>query len=988
MFAREFFCITFFMLCCNVSYTQPAGPQVTGVVYDQNGGVLGNASIKLQKDTATFNTQTNANGIFNFYNIPSGDNYSLTITCVGYESQTLTGYHILQGSLTSIIVNLKEAFTRLEQVVVVGYGKTSRMDVSSALSSVLPENFNIGVISSASQLLQGKVAGLNISQDGNPNARASVILRGPSTLNLAQQPFYVIDGIPDADINLVSPTDIASIDILKDAAATAIYGNRAANGVIQVSTRRGRGGTTELTYTGHTAIQKISNHIDVATADELRGYLAANNKSLAPMDDDGANTDWQKEVTHTALSYDHNIGFSGGAERSVYSGSLNYLNNTGIIKKSSLKQFAGRFNLEQTTLRNKLKLNFGVYGQVRSQSDIDTLVFYNVLRFLPTLNVYDVTGAFKEDLTRTQTYNPVGLIENNQFDTKIKTLLANAGLRYSLPFGIFYNLSLSYQSRTTNKNTYFNKGSLRAFGSNGLAIRSTYEDSKIVAENYFSYEDDLSKMGRVKFLLGYSWQQDDNGNGFQSSNVNFASDATSYYNLGLGQAPLGYVPNYGNVSIKTLRLISFFVRGNYDLANKFLLQVSLRRDGSSAFGAAHRWGFFPAVSAGWRIIEEPFMKPQALFNDLKLRVSYGVTGNTIGFDPLTPLLLNSSTGAYYYNGNFIASIGPVQNPNPNLRWERTSQFDIGLDAALLKNRIRFTIDLYNKATSDIIYSYQQPSSLSYAAGDLIYANAGKMTNKGVEFTLSTDPVSRRNFQWSSNFNIAHNKNKIITLSNDLYKLNYIYTGLLSGTGQSNVTTQILQAGYPVGQFYTLRYLGKNKDGVSVFQDRNGLPTTTPLSTDRTYLGSAQPVITFGWGNTFRYKKFDLNVFFRGLAGNKILNATLATLNAPSDASNHNIPKLALSESYNDFNASIYSNRYLENGSYLRLQNATLGYQLKFNGAYLHSLRFYLTGTNLLTITKYAGIDPEMNIGTITPGIDNRNYYPQTRGFLAGLVMQL
>ncbi len=988
MLVKLYFSIILITFACSL-YAQPPGPLITGIVKDEKGNALPTVTVSLKSALQAINTQTDAAGLFSFNLLPQGGApYTLVFRAEGFETQTLNNYLVKQGSLSAIAIQMKLAADTLSEVVIVGYGRSKKRDLSGSVAAATSNDLNTGVITSPEQLMQGRVAGLNISQDGSPNGLATVILRGPSTLNLGQQPFYVIDDVPDADLNLISPADITSIEVLKDASAAAIYGNRGANGVILITTRRGKAGDFKLTYNAYGAFQKISGVIDVATAQQLRDYLKSNNKALAPADDNGASIDWQKQVSRTGSAQNHNIGFSGGEGKAIYSGSLNYFKNTAIIKGSSSERFAGRFSLEQKAMDNHLKFKFSIYDLVTDQYNVDSLVFYNVLRFLPTLNVFNPDGTYKEDLTRTQTYNPVALIANNQFNTKINSFLGNAGIQAMLPFSIDYNFNAGYQTFTTANNIYFNRYSLLAYNTNGEAIRSSYQDTKKILETHLAYERQFNNEHYLKFLLGYSWEEDSNGDGFQSSNVNFVSDATSYYNLSLGQPPPGYVPLYGNISVKTLLLISFYGRFNYNYKNKYLVQGSVRRDGSSAFGIDNRWGYFPALSAAWRVIEEGFMKKQTVLSDLKLRAGYGVAGNTIGFDPLTPLLLNNSTGAFYYNGSFIKSIGPVQNPNPNLKWEKTAQLDIGVDFGLFKNKVGGTIDVYDKNTTDIIYNYQQPVSLSYTPGNSIYANAGEINNKGVEFTLNAVPVKTNNFKWGTSFNIAHNQNQIVSLSNSVYKLNYIYTGYPGGTGQSNVSTQILMAGHPVGQFYTLHYLGKNANGVSVFEDQFGNPTTTPKSTDYRFLGSAQPKVTFGFGNTFNYKNLDLEVFLRGVAGNKILNATLATINSPSDASNHNIPKFTLIESYNDYNTNLYSDRYIENGSYLRLDNVTLGYNFNHTGKYVRSVRVYFTGTDLFTITRYTGIDPEMNIGTITPGIDNHNYYPKTRSFIIGVKMEL
>lgn len=969
-------------------YAHAQMPQVTGLVQDEDSAPLPNVVVTLKSAFATYHTLTDTNGSFNFNSAFYGGPYTIIFSYVGFDEQQLSGYILKPGNLITISAKLKSSVKALQQVVVVGYGTTFKTDISSAVTIVPSSELSRGVITSVGELLQGRVAGLDISKDGNPNGLPMIILRGPSTLNLAQQPFFVIDDVPDADVSLISPDDIMSVEILKDAAATAIYGNRAANGVIYITTRKGRPGNMQTVYSGYAGVQKISNTIEVATASELRDFLKANNKALAPADDNGANTDWQKEVSRTGIAQNHNLSFNGGTDKLLYSGSMNYFKNEAILKKSFLERFTGRITVEHKALNDHVKFKYALYNTISNQGDVDSLVFSNVLTFLPTLNIYNSDGTFHEDLTRTKTYNPLALIQNNQYNTKINTFLGTAGMEARLPFNITWNFNFDYQTRTTNYNSYYNSYSKLAYSLNGEALRSTYQDLKRVVETYFGYEFKWHSNHHFKFLLGYSWQQDDNGDGFQTSNINFPSDATGYYNLGLGQPPPGFVPNYGTTSLETLRLISFYSRINYNYKNQLLFQASLRRDGSSAFGINHRWGYFPSVSAAWRLVETKFIKQYSSISDLKLRLSYGITGNTIGFDPLTPLLLNGSTGAFYYNGAYIKSIGPIQNPNPNLQWEKTGQVNAGLDFGLFNNRVTSTIDVYDKNTTGIIYKYQQPASASYTPGNVIYANAGSMNNRGIEFSLNATPVDTKAFKWSGNLNLAHNRNEVTTLSNNIYKVNYILTGLTSNAGQSSVYSQIIQAGYPVGEFYTLHYLGKNAAGVSMFEDANGKPTTAPKSTDQRYMGDAQPRLVFGFSNSFRLHNWSLDVFLRGVTGNKILNATLAAINSPSDATNHNIPKQTLSESYNDFNANLYSDRYLESGSYLRLDNLTLGYVFNTKSKYVKSIKARLTGTNLFTLTGYSGIDPEMNVGTITPGIDNHNYYPKTRSFIAGLTFEL
>jgi len=486
-------------------------------------------------------------------------------------------------------------------------------------------------------------------------------------------------------------------------------------------------------------------------------------------------------------------------------------------------------------------------------------------------------------------------------------------------------------------------------------------------------------------LVGYSYDDTETGNGFGVSNENFVSDATSYYNLALGQNNL---PRYANYNDETLKIISFYGRLNYSYDGKYILQASLRRDGSNAFGENHRWGYFPAISGAWRVSDESFMKSINWLDDLKIRVGYGKTGNALGFDPYTSLVLYGTTGTFYYNNNWIGAIGATQNSNPGLRWEATATTNAGIDFTFLKGRLSGSIDVYDKKTTDMIATI--PVSTVTNLVNYMVANVGSMDNKGVEISLSGTPVKTKNFSWETFGNISFNKNKITSLGNNISQ---IYAGDPEGPGQSGTTVSIIKAGYPLGEFYTLKYIGMT-NGVSTYMGANGQPTTTPTSADRTYAGDAQPRYIFGWGNTVNYKNFSFNFFFRGQGGNKIMDASLADFNTPYSASTHNVPVMTLSEPITDVNANLYSTRYLESGTFIRLSNATLSYRFKVPGNYVHAVRLYVTGTNLFIITKYKGVDPELNLSLNNQasgqfiGVDMNNYYPKTRTFLGGVQVDL
>jgi TonB-dependent starch-binding outer membrane protein SusC len=970
---------------------QKSGVTVNGIIKNEKGEVMPGVSVKATHSTsgAVKNVVTNEKGVFTFNDLIPEATYNFTFSSVGYDAQKLSGYKLRREGSMSIAITLKESTSSLSQVVVIGYGNSSRKDLTGSITSVSADDFNRGVVSNPNQLLQGKVAGLNITTSGDPNGTASVILRGASTLRTgeAQQPLYVIDGIPGASIDLLAPDDIATIDVLKDASSTAIYGTRAANGVIMITTKKARPGQMRLTYNNYVATEKISNTIDMATAAQLRAYLAANGKALAPNDDDGANTNWQKVVSRNGFSHNHNLAFGGGTDNTTFGASVNYYKRDGIILGSSQERITGRISLEQRALDNKLKVNLSLADVSTKQQLIyqQDEVFLQMLRYLPTHVVYNPDGSFREDLSRTGNYNPLGIIKTSHDDQSMSVIQANAGASLELPFGIKAEVHGSIQQSDTTLGLYLDSRSVLVLNAHGVAQRSDYKATRKLLESFLTYGHTWGKHD-LKLLAGYSWQQDKTGDGFQATNRNFISDETGYNNLGLGLAPAGYIPDYGTTTMTELRIISFFGRVNYNFADRYLFQASLRRDGSSAFGVNHRWGMFPAVSAAWRINKEPFMATQHIFDDLKFRIGYGVTGNSLGFDPLIATLRYGATGAAYYNGQFVAGIGPSQNANPDLKWEKTGMLNAGLDMAFLKNRLTVAFDVYDKQTKDLIWNYPVSSTLYYVS--TLTANVGGISNRGVELVIGGTPVKKNGFEWNTSLNLAHNRNKVVSLSNNYFKLDYVYTADPEGLGQSNIFTQIIKAGAPVGQFYTLKYAGRNSDGISQFYAKDGSLTTAPQSTDQQMLGNAQPTLLYGFNNTFKYKGFDLNFFMRGVAGNKIMNATLAGFNVPMDAMNHNIPVFTLKEPFSDINDNKYSSRYLESGSYLRMDNATLGYTFPRIHRNIQALRIYVTAGNVFTITNYKGVDPEMDLGGLTPGLDNHNFYPKTRSFLAGLQVTL
>jgi iron complex outermembrane receptor protein len=977
---------------------------VTGVVKDSKGDPVANASVTVKGNKG--GVATAANGTFT---INAAKGATLVISSVNFSQAEVT-----ITNENNYTVSLSEKQTVLSDLVVVGYGKASRKTLSSAVTTIRPEDLNKGAIGDVGQLLQGKVAGLNITASGDPNRPAAVILRGPSTVNSPGAPFYVIDGVPGADIAAIAPDDIASIDVLKDAAATAIYGNRASSGVIMVTTKRGRKGQTTISYNGYVGVEKVSNSLDMMDGTQLRDYLTQNSAAFSPNDDKGANTDWQKAIqNNSAISHNHNLSFTGGGEHSTYSASLNYFDKKGILLNSSLKRVNARVSFEQTALNDKLKIGFNVANSSSNASytPLQNIVLLQAAKHSPVSPVLNPDGSYFENLNTTGYFNPLAIIDNAQDDSKYTTLIGGFTLEVKLPFGLQYNTNLFYQKTTSlhgefyssyygnypTSNFYNNPdpgigiahtliGGL--FGTSGSALRSTFNNTTKTIESYLTWNKKI-KNHNINAVAGYSWQQNVYGEGFQTSSTNFPANNLSYYNLALGNpyAIPSYRINSGNdLTYGETKLISDFFRLNYNYKEKYLLQGSIRRDGSSVFGDNNNWGYFPSVGAAWRISQEGFMRNQSVVSDLKLRASYGVTGNSGGIGAYTAKLVYGIVGTYYNNGVQAAAYGPVQGSNPDLKWEKTATTNIGLDFAVLKGKLNVSFDWYDKKTTDMLFNYSVSPSL--VPGGRIWANGGSISNKGIELSLNATPVSTTNFKWTSALNLAHNKNEVTSLQGPYNNADSIRYSDPEGPGQTNATLQLLKVGYPLGQFFTLSYAGKDANGVSQFNKRNGTVTTGAtapgIGTDYWYMGDAQPKILMGWSNTLKYKRFDLNIFLRGVFGSKIFNATRADLSYVTAAASNNILNSATEDKVADTKNSFYSDRYIESGNYVRLDNATLAYSIPSPVKYVSNVRVYVTANNLFTITKYKGIDPEINQGGVAPGIDYNNFYPKTRTFLFGV----
>ena len=959
-----------------------AQSNVSGTVKDANGEPLIGVSV------LEVGTQNGAvTDMYGNYKLNVKPGAKLKISYIGFTPQTVKA-----GSNSQIV--LQEDNTALNEVVVVGYGTMRRKDVTSSITTVKAEDLNQGVFTDPGQMLQGKVPGLVVSSTADPNGSPTITLRGASTLRTgAMSPYYVVDGIPGVDISIVSPEDIESIDVLRDATATAIYGSKAANGVIIITTKKGSKERTNVTYNGYVAIDNILKKYDVCTADDLRQYAKDNNITLK---DGGANTDWQDEVLRTGISHNHNVNISGGNGSTNYMISADLRKREGVIKMTGFDRFNVRSLVSTKTLKDHLTVSlganmmygkhFGVPSGNEGASVLDAMNYYS-----PTNAIKNADGTWTVG-SGSKNYNPLALMEENKSETVWKRNQFVGKTALELWKGFVWSVNYSWSNYQSTYSAYNTRNSqLEGIGNkNGQATRNTYFGREQTFETYLNYD---FKVGKSKWGLmgGYSWEEKKNNDGFGLSVEGYYNDDLGWYNMSYAQTILGVQNSVQSGYLEKVRNISFYGRVNYSFDSRYMLQATIRRDGSSVFGKNNRWGTFPSVSAAWNITEEKFMQTQHIFDNLKLRAGYGISGNAMGFDVYSSYNTYGASGTFVYDGKTYRTYGATKNANPDLKWESTGMLNIGLDFAFLKGRLNGTVEVYHKKTKDLIWSY--PVSTTQYIYGWMDANVGEMTNKGIEFTLNAVPVRTKNFMWSSTLNLSHNKNTVDKMQNETFHTTNLTQGdpMVAGVSADGWTQRIME-GEPIGTFYTYQYAGivNGRSEYYVLDEngnRTGETTNNPSLKDRSITGCAQPKLNAGWNNTLTYKNWSLNAFITGVFGNDVYNSARAHYTAAQMFSDgKNVLKEFLSNPVGDASSSLPSDRYIEKGSYVRLQTLSLSYTFRncFND-WIQDLTLYGTANNLFTITNYKGLDPEVNMGGIDPGIDYRwSRYPHTRTFMVGV----
>lgn len=965
------------------SLTALAQQKVTGKVKDSSGEPVIGASVVV-KGNNTMGTITDFDGNF-MLDVPAKS--VLVISYIGYVTQ-----EVPTAGKNSLGIVLKEDTKTLDEVVVIGYGTQRKGDVTSSVASVKADNFVKGAVKDVGQLIQGKVAGLAITNpNGDPTGSTQIRLRGTNTIGGANTaPLVLIDGIP-GELGTVAPEDVESVDVLKDGSAAAIYGTRGTNGVILITTKQAKGvDINQVEYNGYVSTSLIAKKLDMLNADEFR--------TLYPDQDHGADTDWIDEISRTPVSHVHNLSLMGGNSKTNYIANLNYASRQGIMKKSDFESFQGRIEVTHRMFDDKLKLKFGLFGK-KNQMESTTSggsfrgwVYGQATRRNPTDPVRNEDGTWNENVSKFEYENPLALLYEAEGNVKKTQLRYNGNIVYNPIKDLTLSAVFSYIRDNMNRGygETLNHISALRDGLAGWSSVGAYTKMEKLMELTAQYNKEI---GAHKFsvLGGYSYNETD----FEElwiDNYGFQDDYFGgWHNIGIGSALKDGKANIGSKKTPT-NLIGFFGRATYSFKNRYLLMGALRYEGASQlWGTDNAWGLFPSISVGWRITEEAFMKNQKIFDDLKLRVGYGVTGSQPK-DPFLGVAMLKYGSYAFVNGNWVQTIVPASNPNPDLKWEEKKETNIGLDFVSWGGRLSGSIDYYNRDVDGLIYEYGVPTPPNLYNKTM--ANGGTMRNRGVEVLVTVVPVQNKDFEWSTTGTFSLNSNKLISLSGSIFKSDYDYfnTGTVEYSGQVADSHRV-QVGESIGNFYGFKVVDVDSEGRWIYEDRNGelvnYKDFTHAPEDKHVIGNGLPKWYAGWNNTLRYKNFDLNVTMRGAFGFQIINGGRMNYENVKNSRFENRLKSVNDLVFGKHTLSPevepeFNSYYVEDGDYWKIDNITLGYSFGQVGKYIKSLRIYGSVLNALTITGYKGIDPEVSTDGLTPGYDTRDRYPSVRSFTFGV----
>jgi len=974
--------IWFFLLALLTLSVTAQERSITGKVTDAttNEGLIG-VTVLIQ-GTYT-GTVTDVDGKFTVKATPGAN---LVFSFIGYQTQT-----VAVGQQTTINVSLKTEVKGLDEVVVIGYGTVKKSDATGAVSTVSTKDFNNGVMTSAQDLIVGKSAGVVITTAGGaPGSGATIRIRGGSSLNASNDPLIIIDGVPLDNNNVagsanflsfVNPNDIETFTVLKDASSTAIYGSRASNGVILITTKSGKLGTPlKISYNGNASIGEAIKYIDVYSGDQMR-QIAFSHPGLYSADSytklGSYNTNWQKEIFRPAFSHDHNLSLSGATKNLPYRVSIGFTDQNGILKNTDMQRFTGTVNLNPTLLDGTLKLNINAKGMNTNQNFSDQGAVGSAISMDPTQPVYDNSSLGQNNSAgyfqwsnygaNLGTANPLEQLMMDDNKSVVNRVVANIQADYKIPYitGLHANLNLATDNThgTGHNNRPVTSPSVLTAPLNGQLDNYKGNNYNNLLDFYLNYVKELGQNHKIDATAGYSWQHfARNGNDYKRGII----DATHAYQK--VDSTFFTTENY---------LVSFFGRVNYTFMNKYLLTATIRDDGSSRFAKGNKWGLFPSAAFAWKIKEESFLKNSSVFSDLKLRLGYGVTGQQdIGNDyPAQANYIKSQAGSLYEIGGLYL---PTLRPNaydPNIKWESTTTYNSALDFGFLKDRITGSLDVYYRVTDNLLNTVTVPTGSNFS--NTLLTNVGSLNNRGVELNLNLVPISKKDMNLTLGFNFTYNRTEVtkLLISNDPTYIGILYGSAFTGTNQ---VTRVGEAPY---SFFVNKQVygtdGKPVEGLYVDLTGKG-GTVSGNNADKYIYKNPTPNYLMGLSARFNYKKFDLSASARSNLGGYVYNgvASGASLdqmyqigywkNMPSSLSATNFVSRQFTSDY-----------YVQNASFFKLDNVSAGYN--FDNVCEHfKFRLSLTVQNALTITKYKGIDPE-----VPGGVDN-TFYPRPRTFMLGV----
>lgn len=977
------------MLVLTLSSSMFAQKKITGIVVDEKGESVIGASVS-EKGT-TSGTATDIDGKFS---LEVKDGAVIVVSYLGFLTQ-----EIIVNDRSDFHIIMKDNTEMLNEVVVVGYGVMRKKDLTGSLASVGAKSLKDKPVANIGEALQGQAAGVQVVNAGAPGSNVSIRIRGLGSIN-STDPLLVIDGVPtDMPLNALNQNDVETIDILKDASATAIYGSRGANGVVLITTKKGKSGDGIISVSANWGIQDATSVPKMLNASQFASLhndmMANNNRTQRPDFEDptswGKGTDWTDALLRTAAMQNYSVSYSGGTDKSNYYVSGSVFDQNGIVINTSYRRYTLQFNNE-SKVRPWLKFgnNVTLSHDTKKNGDYSIL---NTLASLPTQSIYNEDGTYSGPGTEAQYYgdlrNPIGTARLNNTTTKGYNVLGNLYGEASLFDKVTYKMTGGIDFKFWDENNFTPKYDWQPIPVvNSYRSEQSNKSLTYLWDNTLTYMDTFNEKHNLNVMIGSS-AQNNTYNYSKASIQGFLSDSNNQLNNGLLDPTVGGSKN-------EWALLSFFGRVNYSFNDKYLLTATVRRDGTSRITKANRWGTFPSFSGAWRLSEESFYKRNNILSDIKIRMGYGVTGNQGVLDNYAAVT-RLKTSQYVFNGTSVSTLYPLVMPNPDIKWETVKQGNIGFDASLFKQRINVTFDAYVKNTTDMLVSMVVPITTGYSDIYTPMINAGKVRNTGWELTVASQNI-KGDFEWNTDFNISYNKNKIIKLNNNvsIYSGYQQHTvGLPVGSFYGWITNGIFQNWNEVNS-YAYQYQGTDAangtaPGDIKFLDINNDGVVNDY--DRTYIGNPTPAWNFSMTNSFSYRNFDMQVFLQGVAGNDIYNANRVTLEGMYTVRNQTkkvLNRWTGEGTSNSMPRAIYSDpnkntrtstRFIEDGSYLRLKNLTLGYTLPeslIKKASINSLRFYMSAQNLLTLTKYSGFDPE-----IQGGVDNSNY-PLTRTISFGV----